>query len=200
GHYHVYREIAPNAFYCGSIDYTSVNPWGEQGEEREAGVSGKGFVERNLATGEHTFHALPASRPLIDLKPIAARPLTAAEIDEKIRAVVESVKGGIDDKIVRLRVFDAPRHIARELDHRAIRDYKRRALNFHLDIRRPDILRLHASGAPGRSMELKDIVAEKLRWRPLDAGLDREVLISRALAYLDEAQAIGPAPAPLLEA
>ena len=199
GHYHVYRELAPNAFYCGSIDYTSVNPWGELYEERVAGLSGKGFVERNLATGEHTFHALPVSRPLIDLPPIGAKQLTAAEIDDRIRAAIESVKGGIDDKIVRLMIRDAPRHIARELDHRAIRDYKRRALNFHLDVRRPDILRLHASGAPGRSMDLKDIVTEKLRWRTLDAGLDRDVLIARALAYLDEAQAIGPAPAPLLE-
>jgi exonuclease SbcD len=200
GHYHVCREIAPNAFYCGSIDYTSVNPWGEKREEREFGVGGKGFIERNLATGEHTFHQLPESRALVDLFPINAKQLTAAEVDERIRAAIDSVKGGIDDKIVRLRVFDAPRHIARELDHKAIRDYKRRALNFHLDVRRPDILRLHGSGAPGgRAMELKDIVAEKLRWRTLDAGLDRDVLIARALAYLDEAQAIVPAPAPLLE-
>jgi hypothetical protein len=201
GHYHVYREIAPNSFYCGSIDYTSVNPWGERNEEREAGVNGKGFIERNLATGDHTFHPLPASRPLVDLPPINARQLTAAEIDEKIRGVIEAVKGGIDDKIVRLLVRDAPRHIARELDHKAIRDYKRRALNFHLDVRRPDILRLHSSGAPGgRAMELKDIVAEKLRWRTLDPGLDREALIARALGYLDDAQAAAPASAPLLEA
>jgi len=200
GHYHVYREVAPNAFYCGSIDYTSVNPWGELFEERTAGLSGKGFIERNLDTGAHIFHPLPASRPLVDLPPINAKQLTAAEIDERIRSSIESVKGGIDDKIVRLLVRDAPRHIARELDHRAIRDYKRRALNFHLDVRRPDILRLHGSGAPGgRAMELKDIVAEKLRWRTLDAGLDREALIARALAYLDEAQAAGPTPAPLLE-
>lgn len=200
GHYHVYREIAPNAFYCGSIDYTSVNPWGEQYEERTAGVNGKGFIERNLETGDHTFHSLPASRPLVDLPAINARQLTAAEIDEKIRDTIESVKGGIDDKIVRLTVRDAPRHIARELDHKAIRDYKRRALNFHLDVRRPDILRLHSSGAPGgRAMDLKDIVTEKLRWRTLDPGLDREVLITRALAYLDDAQAAA-APAPLLEA
>jgi DNA repair protein SbcD/Mre11 len=199
GHYHVYREIAPNAFYCGSIDYTSVNPWGELYEERVAGLAGKGFVERNLATGEHTFHELPTSRPLIDLPPIGAKQLTAAEVDERIRATIESVKGGIDDKIVRLMIRDAPRHIARELDHKAIREYKRRALNFHLDVRRPDILRLHASGAPGRAMDLKDIVAEKLRWRALEPGLDRDVLIARALGYLDDAQAVLPVAAPLLE-
>ena len=35
GHYHVYREIAPNAFYSGSIEYTSPNVWGELVEERD---------------------------------------------------------------------------------------------------------------------------------------------------------------------
>ncbi|HEY4672086.1 MAG TPA: DNA repair exonuclease, partial [Gemmatimonadaceae bacterium] len=29
GHYHVYRPVAQNAFYSGSLDYTSTNPWGE---------------------------------------------------------------------------------------------------------------------------------------------------------------------------
>jgi len=38
GHYHVHREVAPNAYYSGSIDYTSANPWGEIHEERAAGL------------------------------------------------------------------------------------------------------------------------------------------------------------------
>lgn len=202
GHYHVYREVAPNAYYSGSIDYTSLNPWGELHEERTAGIEGKGIIERDLVTGAHTFHALPKSRPLFDLPPINARGMTAIEIDEKIRAAVDACdrRRGIDDKIVRLVVRDVPRHIARELDHRAIREYKRRALNFHLDVRRPDVYRLESSGAPGRrQMELKDIVANKLRMRPLDAGVDRETLVARAIAYIDEAQAMNQAVAPLVE-
>jgi exonuclease SbcD len=59
GHYHVHQQLAPNMYYSGSIDYTSTNPWGELADEKKFGVSGKGFVERNLVTGEHTFHALP---------------------------------------------------------------------------------------------------------------------------------------------
>ena len=100
------------------------------------------------------------------------------------------MRGGIDDKIVRLMIRDVPRHIARELDHKAIRDYKRRALNFHLDLRRPDTLRLHAAGSPGRRPSLNEIVREKLMARPLDADVDRGVLVERAMAYLDEAQAV----------
>jgi DNA repair exonuclease SbcCD nuclease subunit len=200
GHYHVHREIAPNAFYSGSIDYTSANPWGELMEQRVAGLPGKGFIERDLATGEQTFHALPPSRPLIDLPPVAARGLTAADLDARIRSAVESSDARIDDAIVRLIVRDVPRHVARELDHKAIREYKRRALNFQLDARRPDLYRAEsAPGAPGKRqmLDLKEIVAEKLRVRPVDADIDRGLLIARAMAYIDDANAAAAAAAPV---
>ena len=200
GHYHVYTEVAPNAYYSGSIDYTSVNTWGETHEQDKADVPGKGFVERDIATGEHTFHVLDPVRQLIDLDPVRARGLTAEELDAKIKATVESCDGGIDDKIVRLVVFDVSRHIARELDHKTIRDYKRRALHFHLDLRRPDVFRIHASGAAGGPrVDLKDIVAEKLRFRTIDPDIDRAALIERATTYLDEASAIAVAAPPLID-
>jgi hypothetical protein len=188
GHYHVCREIAPNAFYSGSIDYTSANTWGELHEERDAGLPGKGFIERDLASGMHTFHPLPVVRALIDLPAISARGSTVAELDEKIRAVIGGCDGGIDDKIVRLLVRDVPRHLPRELDHKAIREYKRRALNFHLDFRSPEALRLHATGAPGRRPSLNEVVRDNLLVRPLDADIDRAMLVERALGYLDQAQ------------
>jgi DNA repair exonuclease SbcCD nuclease subunit len=198
GHYHVYREIEPNVFYSGSIDYTSANPWGELYEQNQTGVKGKGFIERDLVTGSHTFHELPASRPLVDLKRISATGLTVGDIDQKIRAGIDAYRPGIDDKIVRLVVTDIPRHVARELDHKAIRDYKRRALNFHLDLRRPELTRTSVSGGPGgRRPSLNEIVREKLMQRPLDPEIDREALIARAMAYLDEAQA-APIPSPAL--
>jgi exonuclease SbcD len=199
GHYHVYREIAPNAFYSGSIDYTSANPWGELSEERIGELPGKGFVERDLETGRQTFHPLAPSRPLIDLPPISARGLTAADVDERIRTTVGACDGGIDDKIVRLTIRDLPRHVARELDHKAIRELKRRALNFQITERRPESLRLHGTGAPGRRPSLNEIVREKLLLRPIDAGIDRETLVQRALAYLDEAQLVAAPTASLVE-
>jgi len=199
GHYHVYREVAPNAFYSGSIDYTSSNTWGELYEERIAGVAGKGFIERDLASGAHRFHPLAPARPLIDLPPVSARGLTSAEIDEQIRLAVDGCDGGIDEKVVRLIVRDVPRHVPRELDHKAIREFKRRALNFHIDFRRPDVLRLHATGAPGRRPSLADMVREKLLARPLDSKIDRGALVDRALAYLAEAEALGAAQPMLVE-
>jgi exonuclease SbcD len=200
GHYHVCREVFPNAFYAGSIDYTSVNTWGERAEERDAGLKGKSFIEWDLQTGQHTFHALNPSRPLVELPWIKARDLTATEIDQRIQASVETCAGGIDDKIVRLTVWDIPRHIARELDHKTIRDYKRRALSFQLDLRRPELNRITASGSAGRRPSLNDVVRDHLKSRPIDADIDRDALIERAVAYLDEAQAaaiVSTPPAPI---
>ena len=200
GHYHVYREIASNAFYSGSIEYTSSNTWGELYEERVAGLTGKGFVERDLASGAHTFHSLLAARQLVDLPPISARGLSVADVDERIRAAVDSCAGGIDDKIVRLLVRDVARHLPRELDHKAIREYKRRSLNFQLDFRAPDALRLHSTGAPGRRPSLQEMVREKLLARPLQPDIDRDSLVEHALAYLEQAQAADSVPSAMRDA
>jgi DNA repair exonuclease SbcCD nuclease subunit len=190
GHYHVYREIAPNAYYSGSVDYTSANAWGELVEERAAGIAGKGIIEHDLATGAHAFHPLPPARPLVDLPPLVAKGMTAAELDTAIRDSVQRVDGGIDERIVRLVVRDVPRHVARELDHKALREYKRRALHFHLDTRRPEILRTSMSGAPGRRPSLAETVREKLSTRLLSSDIDREALVALGLRYLEEADAV----------
>src|SRR5207253_558982 len=55
GHYHVFREIRPNAFYSGSTDYTSVNTWGELAEERAAKIDGKGFIEWHFESNTALF-------------------------------------------------------------------------------------------------------------------------------------------------
>ena len=188
GHYHVYQQIAPNAFYAGSIDYTSTNPWDELVEERSSGLPGKGFIEHDLETGEHRFHHVAPSRPYVDLPPLSARGLTVGEVDQAIRQAVDACPGGIDDKIVRLLVRDIPRHIARELDHRSLRDFKRRALHFHLDTRRPEIIRTHASGAPSRRPTITDIVRDQLRSRLLESDIDRETLLTLGLEYLRQAE------------
>lgn len=195
GHYHVYRQVADNAFYSGSIDYTSTNPWGELAEEREFRIGGKGIIEHDLATGAHTFHPLPPERRWVDLVHISGAGLSPASLDEAIRDALDKCEGGIDDKIVRLVVRDVPRHILRELDHRALRDYKRRALHFHLDTRRPEIVRPDRQNVgPGRRASLADTVRDKLRSRPITENIDREALVELGLHYLREADLVaGPA-------
>jgi DNA repair protein SbcD/Mre11 len=195
GHYHVYRSVAPNAFYSGSVDYTSTNPWGELAEEREARIDGKGIIEYDLANRTHKFHALPPQRRWVDLAPLSGSGLSPASLDEAIRQALDDCEGGIDEKIVRLVVRDVPRHILRELDHKALRDYKRKALHFHLDTRRPEIVRPEkGQAAPGRRASLADTVRDKLQSRPLTENIDRHALVELGLHYLREADTVaGPA-------
>ncbi len=188
GHYHVYRQVAPNAYYAGSLEYASTNPWGELTEEREAGLPGKGFIEVDLESGEHTFHHVEPSRRLIDLPPVNARGMSAGELDVTIRERVERCDGGIAERIVRLLVRDVPRHVVRDLDHKTLREYKRQAVHFQLDTRRPEIIRSSAGGAPGRRPTLSEMLQGYLNRRPLEADVDRARLVALGLHYLDEAE------------
>jgi exonuclease SbcD len=193
GHYHVYRSVAPNAFYSGSLDYTSSNPWGELVEERESRLEGKGIIEHDLAAGTHKFHHVSPDRKWVDLPPISGSGLSAADLDARIRETLEGCDGGIGDKVVRLVVRDVPRHVIRELDHKALRDFRRTALHFHLDTRRPEIVRREGQGAPGRRQSLSETVRDSLRSRTLTSDLNRDTLVELGLHYLREADAIAPA-------
>jgi len=189
GHYHVYRRIADHVYYSGSIDYTSTNPWGELREERAAGLAGKGMIERDLRTGRQTVHPLVPSRPLRDLPAVDGAGRTAAELDAAIAAAVAAVPGGIDGAILRLVLRDVPRHVARELDHAALRDVQRRALHFHLDVRRPEAVRREAQGgAPARRPTLTDALREALATRALPADVPRAALVALGLRYLEDAE------------
>jgi exonuclease SbcD len=157
-------------------------------EEKEARLKGKGIVEYDLDTKKKTFHSLKPARQLVDLPLVSGRGVTALSVDAAIRANIESWPGGIDDKIVRQVVIDIPRHVARELDQRAMREYKRRALNFQLDTRRPDLVRQSGSGAAGRKASLTDTVREWLWARTIPPDVPREVLVDLGLRYLKQAE------------
>jgi DNA repair exonuclease SbcCD nuclease subunit len=188
GHYHVYRELAPNMFYSGSIDYTSTNPWGEMVEERAAGVDGKCFAEHDLVTGEQTIHRLPASRPLVDLPTLDGYGLSIEDLDAALRATIEACPGCIDDKVVRLVVRNVTKDVARGLDHRAIKEYKRRALFLNLDIRRPNEVRTaQGETAPVRKRQsIDEMISTILDGRfELAPDVDKNEFLTRAQAYLD---------------
>ena len=191
GDIHVYKKMGPKAFYSGALDYTSPNVWGEIEEQRAQKLPGKGMIERDLETGKQTFHPLPVTREFLDLPPIGGRGLSATDLDAAIAAAVARTSGGIDGKVVRLVVRDVPRHIARELDHKMLREFQRRALHFHLDMRRPEVLRTFASGAPGRRPSLADMLRESLRNRVLTSDIDRDRLVELGAHYLREAEQVG---------
>jgi len=194
GHYHVHQRIEDNAYYSGSLEYTSTDPWSELEQEARLRLPGKGFIEYDLDEAEHTFHHIPASRALVSLDSIEARGMSAAELDVAIRRACDDCEGGIEEKIVRLVVRDVPRHIVRELDSRALRELKRRAMHFHLDTRRPDATRPSGIGS-GRRPTLVETVTAYLQRRPLDDELDRAALVALGLEYLKQADDVDAAAA-----
>ena len=118
GHYHVYRQVAPRAWYSGSIDYTSSNPWGELREERDQRVPGKGFIEHDLVTGASSvpsrFADAEADRSrthrCVGNGRGRARCRDCVRVSTR-RPVASMIA------IVRASVWNVPRHIVRELDH-----------------------------------------------------------------------------------
>ena len=187
GHHHVVSGLADNQFYAGATDYTGKNVWGEKQEEAEKRWKGKCIIEFNLETGVHEKHWIKGERAFIDLTPVRARGKTADEINAYIKEAVDRCPGGIDEKVVRLTVLDIPRHITRQLDHRMLREYRRRALHFQFDPRKPETLRPGQAG-PGRRASLADLVRDKLRERVIPPDVDRDALVTLGLHYLAEAE------------
>ena len=173
GHYHVQHEVAPNTWYSGSLEYVGTNLWGELADEAEQGIRGKGWLLADLERGTVTREPVPASRPIIDLDPVQGDGLGPEALNKLIEERLRAIPGGVADRIVRLRVYDVPRHVARELDHASIRAYKAEALHLHLDVRRPEVHRTVGVGAPGKRQTLPELVRTYLSGRPLPAELDR---------------------------
>jgi DNA repair protein SbcD/Mre11 len=185
GHYHVHRQVAAQAWYAGSLEYVSSNAWGELAEQRQHQVPGKGFAMHDLASNTHRFVPVPVERRFVDLEPVDAHSLAPADVDALVADRMAQVPGGLDDAVVRLVVREIPRHVARDLDHKAIRDYKRRALHFQLDTRKPDLVRTRTgSGAGGPRPSLPMLLRDKLESRVLSADVDRASFVALGLDYL----------------
>ncbi len=188
GHYHVQHKVAPNAWYAGSLEYVGLNIWGQLADEVEKGKRGKAWLLADLEHNKVEREEVPSSRPIIDLEPVRGEGLAAEAIDKLIAERLRSIPGGIAERIVRLRVYDVARHVARELDHTAIRAYKAEALHFNLDIRRPELQRTVGVGAPGRRQTLPELVRAYLNGRPLPADLDRDAFVRLGVELMDSVE------------
>jgi exonuclease SbcD len=185
GHYHVQHEVAPRVWYAGSLEYVSPNVWGELIDEADHGLSGKGWLLADLERNTVERREVPLARAILDLEPVEAEGLPAAAVSALIAERVRAVPGGVEDRIVRLRVWNIPRHVARELDHAGIRALKSAALHFQLDLRRPEIHRTIGMGAPGRRQTLPELVRGYLERRPLPTELDREAFVRLGESLMD---------------
>ncbi|HET9603164.1 MAG TPA: DNA repair exonuclease [Gemmatimonadales bacterium] len=188
GHYHVQREVAPRSWYAGSLDYVSSNPWGELREERSRNIAGKGWLLVDPDSGAVERRLLPSPRRFLDLEPIAGMGLSPAELDVAIAERLGTVPGGLAASVVRLVVRDVPRHVARSLDHSAMRALRADALHLQLDIRRPEVTREVGMGAPGRRQTLPGLVENYLEKRPLPAELDRREFVALGVELVETAE------------
>jgi DNA repair exonuclease SbcCD nuclease subunit len=188
GHYHTQHQVARNAWYAGSLDYIGPNIWGEAADEVDHGSHGKGWLLVDLEGQRVERRPVPAARAVLDLEPVRAEGKSAEAVDALIAERVASVPGGISDQIVRLRVFDIPRYVARELNHAAIRGFKADALHFQLDFRRPELRRTTGVGAPGRRQTLPELVSSYLEGRPLPAELDRTEFVRLGRELMDSVE------------
>jgi len=190
GHYHVARAVATNAWYCGSLEYVSTNPWGELIDEAREGRRGKkGWLLVEL--GDRTkaeFMPVRLARDLVDLEPIQGEGLGAADLDRVVAERVASAPEGIEDNVVRQVVYDVPRPIAREMDHRQIREFKASTLHYNLDVRRPAPSRVVGVGAPGHRQTLSELLTDYLSRRTLTAEVDRKQLTALADRYMDDVE------------
>lgn len=185
GHYHTQHQVARNAWYAGALDYIGPNIWGEARDEVDHGSHGKGWLLADLTTGRVERHAVPPGSQVLDLEPVQAEGMSASAIDELVARRLAAIRGGLSNKIIRLRVFDIARHVARELSHTAIRSFKTEALHFHLDLRRPDTRQRAGLGAPGQRHTLPELVASYLENRPLPAEVDRATFVRLGRELMD---------------
>lgn len=180
GHYHSFRELAPNTYYSGALERTTTNIWQEAKEQ-------KGFIEFDLDNKICTFHPLQSPRIVIDTKRINAENMTAEEINLKITEEVEKIKE-LDNSIVRVTVVNIDSVAAGSIDYKKIREYKKTAVHFRFNpVKKDSILKLIDS--KGEIIEKKkgisEFLDEELEKFELAQGLNKEKFTQLAKDYLE---------------
>jgi DNA repair exonuclease SbcCD nuclease subunit len=96
GGQHTFRRVSDRVVYSGALERVGASPWDEAAEE-------KGFVIANLESGEVRFVPVPG-RPVVALAPTHVPVGDPARLQARLEEVVREVPGGIEGKIVRIRL------------------------------------------------------------------------------------------------
>ena len=143
-------SVADNVRYSGSLERVALDPWEEAADE-------KGFLTVDLETGETTFRSIP-SRPVVALAPVKVVSGDPKNLQRRVKEVTDEVPGGIDGKIVRLRLAGASPEDLLALQGDQLGELRKRAL--------------HLTVEAGKEVRVPSAV-----WLPLDApGLLRDAL------------------------
>jgi DNA repair exonuclease SbcCD nuclease subunit len=177
GHYHLHEKLGDNACYSGSLEYASFNIW----EETERA---KGFVEYDLDNHEYVdFHRIKA-RDVVDLRSVDADGLSSGELNQLVQMRIDGIKGGHQEKIVRLVVENVQRAIVPDLDYQTIRRIRAEALHFELQLRPKKKESIVRSAGDIRALPLEEEWREFARSYDVPAEINRDDLITTGLDYL----------------
>ncbi len=173
GHEHFRREVVPAVHYAGALERVGATPWEEAAEE-------KGFLTCDLESGQVRFHPVHG-RPVVSLEPIPFEADRAERLRERVREVLVEVPGGIEEKIVRIRIQGLPPERLDLLDG-VLPEYRRRALHLEVQLDDEPLGRLSQDIKPSRRL------ASRLLDRLTDEGENFEALVELVQDCLPERQ------------
>lgn len=157
GHYHVHQQVAPRAWYAGSLDYVSTDPWKDLREQARAGLAGKGWLRCDLPGGAPALQVVPPARPFLDLPRVDATQLGPQDLT---RVLLERLASVPDGAVCRVIVDDVPRAVSRDLAWDQIREAKSRLTMLQLDLRRPEV----EAGVQRRAQLFRNLDQEVEAW------------------------------------
>lgn len=184
GHVHIYQELGTNIAYSGSIEHTSKNIWSEA-------EYNKGFLEVSFPECKKTFYSLTSPREVLSLDSVDVKGLEPEEVMDILTKIIQEIPGGIDGKILRLELRNLTRNTYSQLDHKKIREWRGKALNFMLEFTPPKTrLRIKTS----------ENIKKPLRTELIDFCNKQEILKAKKeevsgvlLKYIDQLESINEA-------
>jgi hypothetical protein len=122
------------------------------------------------------------------LDPIDARDVDPQALMERITEIVDGVPGGLDGKIARLQIGNITRETYKNLDHKALRALRAKALHLTLDVTfvstRGDVT---AVAQPGRGLLRDQLLDFSKTWEA--PGITSDDIGEVLSAYLSKIEA-----------
>ncbi len=179
GHYHKFVDIADNIYYSGAIERTSTNIWQEAKQE-------KGFIEYDLEQKICKFHTLKKTRKVIDIPWIDVEGMSVEEINQKFIDEVDKITK-LDKSIIRLTLKNVDDIIIKSLDYKKIRELKKKAVHFRLNIIKKDSLKYKENGneEEAKQKSIQEYLKEEIKDFDLSQTLEKDVFKDKARQYLD---------------
>lgn len=140
GDFHELAQVAPNAWYSGSLGYASSDIWGELRHEAERGEPGKCWLLADLEAGSVAPQWMPSFRRHADLPVIDAMEMSEADV----AAAMEANAGDVTDAVIRQVILNCHRTMDREVRRMELK-LKRTAVEYQAAPRRPEVRSAPAS-------------------------------------------------------